>query len=294
MAGVKNGNGSNGGLWWKLLEDATSALLKNRRATEYLQKRGISEKTIKKYRIGLITEEMYQWIQRKDKSIRITRDFVNRIVFPVGYKLLVGRTLESEPEEKKYVNTPGFRKAETLYNLERVRGQEKVYVTEGIMDAILLTEAGYPAVAMLGSSLSEKQAELLQGFRVILTPDGDRAGKKGVRKSAEALRLAGFDLLYDVEVAVLPEKTDPAGLAAEHIDVLHRVMEDTLPCETFLCYLDRRYLEELFRKYMREGEISRAIYLFSPGVKTNRRFQRYMKLIEKLSELLEVKGGSGG
>jgi DNA primase len=52
---------------------------------------------------------------------------------------------------------------------------------EGFFDAINLWQAGYPAVALMGSSMSEAQATTIRAHwrKVILMLDGDEAGRAG-------------------------------------------------------------------------------------------------------------------
>jgi len=56
-----------------------------------------------------------------------------------------------------------------------------VVVVEGFFDCIRVDEAGYPCVALMGSSLSAEQEELVYRYfaRVILLLDGDAAGRAG-------------------------------------------------------------------------------------------------------------------
>lgn len=283
MAGIpyNNGNGSNGSTWYRFLSEAEEALKKDKKAMKYLSERGIDIGVAGKYRIGYISRRVMQkWKQR----YKLQADFEGRVIFPVKKGVLVGRTL-SKSEEKKYINTAGFQKKKHLYNLERVKDKNEIYVVEGILDAILLSETGYPAVAVLGSALSKEQAEQLKqlvGKRIVLIPDGDNAGRQGVKKSASALAEVGFDILYDVDVVHLPDGTDPAEMVKEHPETLKAAVRDRFPLETYLCYLDRKYLEQKFREYMRGNQISRAIYLLSPGCRTERRFERYLTLIERL------------
>jgi len=99
----------------------------------------------------------------------------------VGY---AGRSIDSK--EPKYLfpsGEKGFYKSRLLFNLHRVvkevEGDQPVVVVEGFFDCMKVKQAGYPCVALMGSSLSEQQEEMLcsEFGRVILMFDGDDAGK---------------------------------------------------------------------------------------------------------------------
>lgn len=90
---------------------------------------------------------------------------------------LVRRNLR--PDGPKYLNTRGLTKGDYLFGLDHVAaGVQEIAVVEGPMDCMWLHQHGIPAVAILGSSLSERQAELLRRrfWGVILAFDNDNAG----------------------------------------------------------------------------------------------------------------------
>jgi hypothetical protein len=74
----------------------------------------------------------------------------------------------------------GFPKASYLYNHSALHSEHQyVYLVEGVGEVWKLAEAGHPAVAMLGTELSNEQADKLAraGKQVIIAPDNDHAGK---------------------------------------------------------------------------------------------------------------------
>ena len=101
---------------------------------------------------------------------------------PVGF---VGRSIEG----KEFKNTPGLPKAKTLFNLHRVKTADRVYVVESSFDAIRLDQVGFPAVATLGSNVSNIQIELLQKYfnNIIVIADNDEAGGNMKDKIIEKL-----------------------------------------------------------------------------------------------------------
>ncbi|AJX01083.1 CHC2 zinc finger family protein [Burkholderia gladioli] len=83
----------------------------------------------------------------------------------------------------KYLLTPGFSKGEVLFNAHQARqamratvqaGQSHpvLYVAEGFLDALRLQSLNLPAVAVMGSSLSEKQREGLVTLLEAANPPG--------------------------------------------------------------------------------------------------------------------------
>jgi DNA primase len=71
-----------------------------------------------------------------------------------------------------------------------------------------LSQVGIPAVALLGTTLSACQAELLaQREQVVLLLDGDTAGRRGAREAAARLEMS-----VDVAIVTLPAGADPDDL----------------------------------------------------------------------------------
>jgi DNA primase len=135
-----------------------------------------------------------------------------------------GRALDSATEPR-YKLPAGFNKSLELFNLHRAAQCDSrgvVIVVEGFFDAMKVYQAGFPSVvALMGSSLSDVQAELLTAFdRVILMLDGDEAGMESAPKIAAQL---ARHLL--VRIAAVPEGKQPDMLSSENIkrilDPLH-------------------------------------------------------------------------
>lgn len=96
-----------------------------------------------------------------------------------------GRRLKwSDAQELgKYRFPKGFHKDRVLYGLDRALREfpgRPVVVVEGFFSVMKLSELGIPAVAVMGSDLSDHQAALLSSApHVILMFDGDEAGRRG-------------------------------------------------------------------------------------------------------------------
>lgn len=122
-----------------------------------------------------------------------------------------GRWPGETPEgEEKYRMPVGFHKAQVVFNLHRAttlaRESKGLIVTEGFFDCFTLWQGGFPnAVSLMGSSLSQRQKELLidcvgpQG-KLTLLFDSDEAGKTCLAECIEQLTPHVF-----VKAVILPE-----------------------------------------------------------------------------------------
>ena len=129
----------------------------------------------------------------------------------------------------KYKFPPGFHKSLELWNAQRVLAQtwpdewaELVVVVEGFFDCMKLWQAGIPAVALMGSSLSETQAEIIRAhwYEAVLMFDGDDAGRSCTDQS---LALLGRHMW--VRAALLDEGTQPDQLSPDQI---HELLDSIL------------------------------------------------------------------
>jgi DNA primase len=133
---------------------------------------------------------------------------------PVGY---AGRRLNQMHIEMygKWKFPTGLPKADLLYNFHRIRSsmQHGVVVVECPWGAMRLTQLSIPAVALLGTSLSEKQLSLLIDIPcIVLMLDGDRAGRNAMQRIKPALEPS-----TSVRTFILPENLDPDDLDDDHL-----------------------------------------------------------------------------
>ena len=183
--------------------------LEGAEARAYLEKRGISEATRRRFGFGFAPDS-------RGKLRAALKDFGNDKLVEAG--LLIAPDDEREPYDRfrgrlmfpirdrrgrviafsarilgagepKYLNspdTPLFDKGRTLFNIDKAaaasREAKRVIVVEGQMDVIALDQAGLgEAVAPLGTALTEAQLGLLWRLSPspILCFDGDSAGQQG-------------------------------------------------------------------------------------------------------------------
>lgn len=146
-------------------------LLQSDRAKDYFTYRKINMQSWAKFSLGY-----------SEKQDMVTVPVHSPDGMPVGF---VGRSIEG----KEFKNTPGLPKAKTLFNLNRIKTADRVYVVESSFDAIRLDQVGFPAVATLGANVSNAQIELLQKYfnNVIVIADNDEAGGNMKTKIIEKL-----------------------------------------------------------------------------------------------------------
>src|SRR5580692_7895233 len=115
----------------------------------YLHERGLTEETTKKFGVGFFPGK---------------GSMHDRIVIPIHNSkgelvAYAGRSIDGS--EPRYKFPAGFHKSLELYNLHRVREELSVVLVEGFVDCMRVTEAGFPCAALMGSTMSKAQEELI-------------------------------------------------------------------------------------------------------------------------------------
>jgi DNA primase len=237
----------------KTLNDAMEAACKfyeevlwspeGRTGLDYLIGRGLSEQTIRRFRLGYATDNrtalrlamsvkgidnsmlLEAGLVRKPEDRDETYDyFRGRVLFPITDRrgrviAFGGRILGAG--QPKYLNspdTPLFQKGRILYGLAQAREAAskagEVIVAEGYMDVIALAQGGFPnAVAPLGTALTEDQITEL--WRLAREPlvcfDGDTAGQKAAARAADRA-LPILKPGHSLRFVSLPPGEDPDDL----------------------------------------------------------------------------------
>ncbi len=207
-------------------------------ARDYLQNRGFTRESAKKFGIGyapdewdsLLTEASEQHvavdflekaglvIARKEETGYYDR-YRHRLIFPifshVGKVIGFGGRILREDDQPKYINSPEtkvYSKVRVLYGLYQsknaIRGKEEAILVEGYTDVVSLHQAGVQnVVASSGTALTKDQIGALSRYCkvIILLYDADSAGLRAA--------LRGIDLILEeglIPYAVrLPDGEDP-------------------------------------------------------------------------------------
>lgn len=244
-------------------------------AEEYLKNRGLTDDTIREFRLGYAPEEwraLSDYLKAKGFSasellksglvVQSGREatsyydrFRGRIMFPIfDYNGRVvafgGRIYPEKNNEPKYVNspeTPLYNKSKILYGLNKskqeiLRTGECVLV-EGYMDMIMSYQAGVRNVAAVsGTALTAEQLKPIKRLaeKLIVAFDVDSAGE-GAAKRGIALAL---EQEFDVRVAGVLEAglKDPADAAAKSPEIWLRAITASRHIAGF-------YMDSVLQKY---------------------------------------------
>jgi DNA primase len=247
-------------------------------AKAYLNKRGITDEIIRKFKIGLApasVDSLYQALKANgfDDFLMLELGhvikgqnkfydkFKNRIMFPIHdeYGNIVGFSgrlyLENDTQDAKYMNTqetPVFKKNEILYYMNvaknSIKQAKQVILHEGFMDVIASSRSGIDyAVATMGTALTQNHIRLLKRYthQVVICYDGDRAGIEATKRAMELLRQEQMN----ISVVELPNGLDPDDYVKQYGE------------ETFREYIqnkqksDKEYLYDLYMKDVNLSQI---------------------------------------
>lgn len=203
----------------------------------YLEERGFSEETIRKFQLGYCLQErdafarkalesQYNLEYLQKSGLVVVRDerpvdnYRGRIIFPVHNQTgkVIGfgaRIIAKNDRAPKYINTPEnelYIKSRILYGSyfarQAIDKQDECLLVEGYTDVISLHQAGIEnVVASGGTSLTIDQLRLIKKYTDNLTIiyDGDGAGIKAA--------LRGLDMALEeslnVKLVLIPDKEDP-------------------------------------------------------------------------------------
>ena len=211
-------------------------------AKEYLINRGIDEELINEFGIGYCPEEnrVYQNLKAKNYSeedmiktnvARLGTNgmndvFYKRITFPIhdrnGNPVAFTARDYSGFSDSKYINSSEtiiYTKGNVLYNFHRAKDSARqngnVIVCEGVMDVLAYQRAGINnVVATLGTACTKEQVSLLKDLAktVVLSYDGDKAGKAANMKIGELLLQSGLS----IEVIDNDTGLDPDEIISKH------------------------------------------------------------------------------
>ena len=109
----------------------------------------------------------------------------------------------------------GFRKELELFNLHRAKDCKHLVVVEGYFAAIHLHGLRVPTVALMGTSVSVPQLELLahaNARHITVLLDGDEAGRAASEEVAGAIANVAWSRIVHLPAEAQPDTLDPARL----------------------------------------------------------------------------------
>ncbi len=284
-------------------------------AKEYLLKRGITEESIKKWRLGyspdswqglsdFLVSKGYKKEEGERAGLLIKNKagnhfdrFRGRIIFPIfdlnsqviGFG---GRVFKEKDREEvaKYINTPNtllYDKSRVLYGLDKakleIRKKDFCILVEGYTDVIMAHQAGNEnVVATSGTALTPYQLKILKRYseNLVTAFDMDIAGDSATKRGISLAQLQGFN----IKIIRISGGKDVAEIIQKDKNQWIRALENP---KTILDFYFETALSQ-FDKKTAEGkkEISKILL---PAIKRipNKIVQAHW--IQKLSKELEVK-----
>jgi DNA primase len=286
---------------------------KGKRVIEYLKSRGISEESIKKWRIGwapeswrglsdFLVKKGYKNEEIESAGLSIKNEsgnyydrFRGRIIFPVfdlnsqviGFG---GRIFEKEEEGlAKYINTPNtllYDKSKVLYGLDKgkleIRKKDFCILVEGYIDVILAHQIGISnTVSVSGTNLTLDQLRVLKRYsnNLILGFDMDIAGDSATKRTIAISQIEGFNL----KVLPLPKDQDPADVISRDPDEFKNLVEKSISILDF--YFQSAFSS--FDKNTPEGKREIAKMLLPPIKRIQNKIEQAF-WIRELARGLEV------
>ena len=238
---------------------------------EYFLKRGLTDETIQKFRLGYAPDS---YNALKDYLVKIgykepeilsagllnqrsiadknTYDrFRYRYIFPiydhqenaVGFG---GRIIgDGEPKYLNSPETPVYNKSLILYGLnwakEAIKKEDLAIFVEGYMDVITAHQAGFEnVIATSGTALTVPQLKLIKRYtsNIAFAFDQDEAGLEATIRAIELSQETDLD----IKIITIPEGKDPDDCIKENPDRWKEAVEKAMPIMDF-------YFAHALKKY---------------------------------------------
>jgi len=262
---------------------------------KYLLDRGITEESIKKWRLGyspnpqkgkwevltdFLISKGYERKEIINTGLAIKKEstgavqsydrFRGRIMFPIfdlnSQIIGFGGRITKDKEDKevaKYINTPNtllYNKSFTLYGLNpgrvEIRKKDFCVLVEGYTDVILSHQAGFQnTVATSGTALTPFQLKILKRYSQNLITAFD------MDIAGDSATRRGIDLAqeqdFQIKVIIMPKGTDPADVVCKSPKEWQKLIDSAKSILDF--YFDSAFLK--FNKDSPEGKrgISNAL-----------------------------------
>lgn len=168
----------------------------------YMFERGLTEETIRKFRLGCTPDGEYMTFPCWDEHNNLLGIF------------------KRSTAGKKFLSPKGVDKPIYLLNFVLKEKSNKVIVCEGNFDALMAWQYGFPAVALFGAGTTKEQVDKLDRCGIlnfVLMYDNDDAGRKGANRFKNFI---GEDKL--VTNIIMPKGKDIASCTYDEFwNILH-------------------------------------------------------------------------
>jgi DNA primase len=253
----------------------------------YFKERGFNKDTIAKFELGYSPDqweaftsqalkEGYQQEFLEESGLSVKRDngslydrYRGRVMFPIhsftGRVIAFGgRTLKSDKNVPKYVNSPEseiYHKSSVLYGLffakKAIRDEDNCYLAEGYADVISVHQAGIEnVVASSGTSLTVEQIRLIGRLtkNITILYDGDAAGIKASLRGLDMILEEGLN----VKVVLFPDGHDPDSyVRSVGTSAFKKYIEDTK--KDFILYKTDILLKDAGSDPIKKAEVIREV-----------------------------------
>ena len=302
----------------RFFEKQLDASAIGREAKAYVLKRGITEESIKTWRIGyspdtwnglsdFLIGQGYQRQEIVKAGLAIEKEqnkndsydrFRGRIMFPVfdvnsqvvGFGGRVFKDADNK-EVAKYINTPQtllYDKSGVLYGLNNaklaIRKKNQCVVTEGYTDVIMCHQAGFEnTVAASGTALTHQHLVMLKRYsdHLVLAFDMDLAGDSATRRGINLAESQGFNIKI---IETYDKNSDPADIILKDPKLWEQSLENAKSIMDY--YTDTAFAS--FDKTTAQGKKEIANMVL-PAIKRLQNIIEQSFWIQKLSQKLDIK-----
>lgn len=250
-----------------------SNLSRSNEAKQYIINRGLTDETIKKFRIGYIPNDwrlLYTYLRNAkftdieiDKAGLIKRPedvskgyydrFRGRVMFPISDSsgrviAFSGRILVDDGKSAKYLNSPDtilFNKSNVLYGIDKAKQDIRIknysILVEGQMDLVLSHQSGIRnTVAVSGTALADSlisKENVVNNLGIVKRLSNNIIlafdSDNAGRKAAMRSASIAMSLGMDVKIADLPDGKDPADLVLSDPEQWRNVLRNSKPVVEF-------------------------------------------------------------
>lgn len=180
-------------VWREVVEICQTALIEQPEALRYLkEERGLTAKTVGKYRLGWSPKDLIDELMLTDLEIRDIKAagmmteksyplFWDRVMIPYYQRdnvvTIRGKQIDGNVLQAKDTSIH-------LFGVDNLRGHEEVFICEGEFDAMLLDQYGFAACAVPGAlNFQDHWQHWFEDVRrVFICLDADDAGRQGAFK----------------------------------------------------------------------------------------------------------------